>query len=527
MATEVHQGQATAKGYEVGFRSVEREFPEPVGLPVEGSLPAWLTGSVVRSGPAKFEAGGRSVRHWFDGLALLDRFAISDGRVTYSSRMLQSGAYRAAAERGEISYQEFATDPCRSLFKRFVSAFSPRPTDNANVNVAPDGHNWVAMTETPMQVEFDPSTLETAGVRRYDDGMKVHHASAHPHHDAGRRELLSYATAYGPRSRYQLFRLPDGSRTRERYAGTSVGEPCYMHSFALTERHAILTDQPLTVNPLALLLSGRPFIENFSWKDGRGTRFLVFDRGDGRQVGTFETEPFFVFHHVNAFERGGEIVIDACAYDDSGIVEALYMERLRAGEAPPTPRVRRYRIDLASGGVDVLIRLHGRARRAGLPITFAGAELSATAREFAAGVKRMTSHTATPDDQAELRRMLTMWRDNDAKFKAAQYGSFLAQELAPASAQLSQIAAIGLEALDSLSGRSQVSDCAAKLAQVNQATQATPDLLNQVAAPIGELLRAAGCGEPLPAMSSRLRRQLQSQRHARGIRLCDPLRRSC
>ena len=41
-------------------------------------------------------------------------------------------------------------------------------------------------------------------------------------------------------------------------------------------------------------------------------------------------------------------------------------------------------LDLASGGGDVLIRLHGRARRAGLPITFAGAELSATAREFAA-----------------------------------------------------------------------------------------------------------------------------------------------
>jgi hexosaminidase len=123
---------------------------------------------------------------------------------------------------------------------------------------------------------------------------------------------------------------------------------------------------------------------------------------------------------------------------------------------------------------------------------------SLTAREFAAGVKRMTSHTATPDDQAELRRMLTMWRDNDAKFKAAQYGSFLAQELAPVSGQLSQIAATGLEALDSLSGRSQLSDCAAKLAQVNQATQATPDLLNQVAAPIGELLRAAGCGETKP-----------------------------
>jgi len=351
MATEVRvrREEATSAGFSAGFKSVEREFPEPVELPVEGRMPAWLTGSVVRSGPAKFEADGRSVRHWFDGLALLDRFAVQDGRATYTSRMLESGAYRAASKKGEISYQEFATDPCRSLFKRFVSAFSPRPTDNANVNVAPDGHNWIAMTETPLQVEFDPRTLETVGVRDYDDRLKMHHATAHPHHDAARGELLSYAIAYGPRSRYQLFRLPDGSRRRERYAQTWVNQPCYMHSFALTERYAVLTDQPLTVNPMELLVSGRPFIENFRWRDDRGTRFLVFDRGDGSLVGTYETEPFFTFHHVNAFERGGEVVIDACTYDDAGIVEALYLERLRAGEPPPQSRMRRYRIDLVSG----------------------------------------------------------------------------------------------------------------------------------------------------------------------------------
>jgi hexosaminidase len=123
---------------------------------------------------------------------------------------------------------------------------------------------------------------------------------------------------------------------------------------------------------------------------------------------------------------------------------------------------------------------------------------SLTARDFTARVKRVTSHTSTHDDQAELRQMLTTWRDNDAKFKAAQYDSFLAQELAPVSAQLSQLAAIGLEALDKMSGGSQVSDCTTKLAQVTQSTQATRDLLNQVAAPIGELLRAAGCGETKP-----------------------------
>ena len=31
---------------------------------------------------------------------------------------------------------QFATDPCRSIFKRVASIFDPRITDNGNVNVS-------------------------------------------------------------------------------------------------------------------------------------------------------------------------------------------------------------------------------------------------------------------------------------------------------------------------------------------------------------------------------------------------------
>ena len=46
-------------------------------------------------------------------------------------------------------------------------------------------------------------------------------------------------------------------------------------------------------------------------------------------VSTVELEPFFVFHHVNAFERKGRVVLDVCAHRDSSIVDALYLKRLR------------------------------------------------------------------------------------------------------------------------------------------------------------------------------------------------------
>ena len=53
--------------------------------------------------------------------------------------------------------------PCRSIFKRVQQIFSPDLTDNPNVNLARLGERYIAMTEMPMPVEFDPETLDTIG----------------------------------------------------------------------------------------------------------------------------------------------------------------------------------------------------------------------------------------------------------------------------------------------------------------------------------------------------------------------------
>jgi beta,beta-carotene 9',10'-dioxygenase len=101
--------------YGAGFRSPTHEVADPVSLSVSGTLPQWLRGTLLRTGPSKFEVGARSYNHWFDGLAL-HRFAFADGAVSYANRFLQSKAYCAAEKTGKIAYGEFATDPCRTLF---------------------------------------------------------------------------------------------------------------------------------------------------------------------------------------------------------------------------------------------------------------------------------------------------------------------------------------------------------------------------------------------------------------------------
>ncbi len=334
-------------GVRHGFDSLEEET-HVAGLPVHGQLPPWLRGSLLRTGPAKWEVGDRAMSHWFDGLAMLHRFSFADGEVSYANRFLESRAYCAARDRGEIAYSEFATDPCRSLFARVSAMFSPKLTDNANVNLTRLGERFISMTETPIPVQFDPETLAAAGVAYEPPGQLT---TAHPHMDRATKGMLNYAAKLGPRTSYRFFLLrPTGSKP-EVIATKGVREPAYMHSFGLSERWLVLAEFPFVVSPPRLAFSGRPYIENYRWKPELGTRFHLFDRRDGDCVGPFETEARFGFHHVNSYDDGDEVVVDISTFPDAGIVEDLYMEKLRAGKPIVPAHLERFRISPGAGTV--------------------------------------------------------------------------------------------------------------------------------------------------------------------------------
>jgi carotenoid cleavage dioxygenase-like enzyme len=333
----------TAADAALGFTSQQEEVTVD-SLPLRGELPEWLGGTLVRVTPALLEPG----RHWFDGLAMLNAFGIGGGRVSYGSRFLESREYRHVREHGEMCGRGFGTDPCRSIFQRMSSLFDPGTTDNCNVNVTRLGERWIAMTETPIAIEFDPETLATIGPVEWTPNRS--HASAHPQYDFERREVTSYVVRFGPRSSYQLYAIPDGSTERRTVAKVPVREPAYMHSFAMTSRYAVLFDQPLVVNPLRLAFGNRPFIENYEWKPERGSRFLIIDREAGKLRATVEADAFFTFHQVNAFEEDGHLVVDLVAFEDPSIIDALYLDKLRAGVREASAgRLRRYRLPLDGG----------------------------------------------------------------------------------------------------------------------------------------------------------------------------------
>lgn len=158
------------------------------------------------------------------------------------------------------------------------------------------------------------------------------------------------------KSSYNIYKIPSGRKQqRELIASVKVNEPSYMHSFGLTEHYIILVEFPLVINPLDILILGKPFAENLLWKPEKGTRFTVVDRTNGKVVGSYQSESFFAFHHVNSFEtENNDIVVDIVVYPDSTIVRSLYLDVLR-GDIPgsiPASQLRRYYISPRSSSVE-------------------------------------------------------------------------------------------------------------------------------------------------------------------------------
>ena len=312
-------------------------------LPLDGELPDWLDGSLLRTGPARFEVGEKPYRHWFDGLTMLHRFSFSGGEVSYGNRFLRGRSWRKAEATGKIPFREFATDPCRSLFGRVQSLFSPGFGDNANINVVRLGERFLSMTEAPISVQFDPRTLEAAGAGVEPPGVLT---TAHPHLDRSSKGMLNFAAHLGARTEYRFFRIAPDADEPQVIARIPARKTGYVHSFGLTERHIILAEFPWVLNPIKLALSGRPYAENYAWEPDRGTRIFLIDRDSGEATGPIVTDPMFAFHFVNAYEDAdGTIVADLSAFEDASIVERLYLDRLRSGGGVPDVALRRLRID--------------------------------------------------------------------------------------------------------------------------------------------------------------------------------------
>ncbi|XP_075047214.1 carotenoid-cleaving dioxygenase, mitochondrial isoform X2 [Mixophyes fleayi] len=286
--------------------------------------------------------------HWFDGMALLHKFTIENGNVTYMSRFLRSDSYKSNESQNRIVASEFGTismpDPCKSVFQRFVSTFQvPRPTDNGNINIMKYKKDYYVSTETNLMHKVDPEMLETEEKVDWSNYIAVNGATAHPHYDSI-GTAYNMGNSYGKQGIfYNIIKVPvQESEDEDTLQGAQVicsipakdkWNPSYYHSFGMTENFIVFIEQPIKMNILKVITSnirGVPVSDCLSWDPRYDTVFHVANKHTGElHPVTFHTPAFAMFHQINAYEDRGCIVLDLCCQDDGEVIRLTQLQNLR------------------------------------------------------------------------------------------------------------------------------------------------------------------------------------------------------
>uniref|UniRef100_A0A8C4DEU4 Carotenoid-cleaving dioxygenase, mitochondrial n=1 Tax=Dicentrarchus labrax TaxID=13489 RepID=A0A8C4DEU4_DICLA len=330
-------------------RSVE-ETPEPISTEVQGTIPSWINGNLLRNGPGKFEFGNTHYNHWFDGMAMLHQFKIDKGQVTYMSRFLHSDAYKKNSEQNRIVMSEFGTiampDPCKNIFQRFLSRFEM--IDNASVSFVKYKGDYYVSTETNFIHKVNPENLETLEKVDWSKFIAVNGATAHPHYDPD-GTTYNMGNSYGSKGAlYNIIRVPpektdatdtlQGAKILCSIVPASKSHPSYYHSFAMSENYVVFIEQPIKMDLLKIVtckLRGKALSEGIYWDPKQETVFHLVDKRTGEVSSVkYHTKAISTFHQINAFEEDGLLMLDICCADDGQAINNYLIQNLRkSGDA--------------------------------------------------------------------------------------------------------------------------------------------------------------------------------------------------
>ncbi|XP_056388738.1 retinoid isomerohydrolase [Hyla sarda] len=364
-----------AGGYKKLFDTVE-ELATPMSVHITGRLPSWLSGSLLRCGPGLFEVGSEQFYHLFDGQALLHKFEVKEGNVTYHRRFIKTDAYVRAMTEKRIVITEFGTfaypDPCKNIFSRFFSYFKGLEiTDNALVNIYPVGEDFYACTETNYITKVDPETLET--IKKVDlcKYLSINGVTAHPHIEND-GTVYNIGNCFGKHFAfaYNIVMFPPLQADKEdpilkskvvvQFPCSDRFTPSYVHSFGLTPNYILFVEQPVKINLFKFLSAwsiwGANYMDCFESHETMGTWLHVAEKHTGEYLNIkYRTSAFNIFHHINTYEDNGFLIADLCCWKGfEFIYNYLYLANLRENweevkrlaEKAPQPEVRRYVLPL-------------------------------------------------------------------------------------------------------------------------------------------------------------------------------------
>ncbi|KPQ34384.1 MAG: all-trans-8'-apo-beta-carotenal 15,15'-oxygenase [Phormidesmis priestleyi Ana] len=350
----------TREDWKQGYESQPQEFDYWIE-DIEGEIPAELSGTVFRNGPGLTDINGYRLRHPFDGDGMINSIAIAQGQAYYRNRFVRTEGYLKEQKSGKPEYRGvFGTQKPGGWL---ANAFDIKLKNIANTHVVYWGGKLLALWEAAQPHRLDPNTLATLGLDNLDGILtKGEPFAAHPKFDAncptatGKSEerMVTFGVKSGLSSTLRIFEFhPDGTLAKD-HRHTVPGF-AFLHDFAITPNYCVFVQNPVSFNPLPFVAGFQGAAECIQFNPEAPTKIIVIPRNGQGKVQFFETDPCFVFHHANAFEKDGQLILDSICYNEfPDIGDAKDYSEVDFDHVPAS-QLWRFTIDLATAKVDVTV----------------------------------------------------------------------------------------------------------------------------------------------------------------------------
>ncbi len=285
------------------------------GLRVTGNIPPELNGRYFRNGANP--PFGKS-HDWFLGCGMIHGVELKNGEATwYRNRYVQT----------PLLDEETPSQESRRKLENSI----------ANTHIVEHAGKILALAELSLPIELSPE-LDTLGPYRFDGRLNAN-MTAHPKICPVTGEMLFFG--YGIFPPYLTYYRVSASGELVQQEQIAVKGATMMHDFSITENHVIFMDLPLVWDLDQRATGGL----GIRFDDDYGARIGIMPRsGSGNDVVWFDIDPCYIYHTMNAYEDGDEVVLDGCrliGYMAVGMVK------------PPLPTLCQWRINLKTGAVSV------------------------------------------------------------------------------------------------------------------------------------------------------------------------------
>ncbi len=292
-------------------------------LRVTGTIPTELTGRYLRNGPNPAGPVNEAKYHWFSGHGMVHGIRLRDGRAEW---------YRNRWVRTKGVCDIIGGTPPPSDWP------ADHPSFPANTNVIGHAGRTYAIVEAgspPIEMSYELDTVRVSSL----GGTLPMAFSAHPKRDpkSGELHVMTYYWGWGNQVQYLL--VGTDGRVRKHVDIPLPGGPM-LHDMAITEKYALVFDLPCVFNlDAAMKGASLPYYWDHDYEARIG--FMPLD-GGADAIKWVTIDPCYVFHPMNAYDDGDEVVLDAARHPKM-------FDRERRGPSEGDPVLTRWRLNPSTG----------------------------------------------------------------------------------------------------------------------------------------------------------------------------------